>query len=92
MPFRDAHEAVSRAVRQAETAGCDLSEMTLADLRHFAPLVDDDVYAVLTLDGSVASRNHPGGTAPLQVRAAAQAARAALDPAPSGPGTADAAA
>ena len=85
LPFRDAHEAVARVVRHAETKGCDLSALTLADLRLFAPLVDDDVYRVLTLEGSVASRNHPGGTAPAQVRAAAQAARAALDAA-SGPG------
>jgi argininosuccinate lyase len=79
LPFRDAHEAAARAVRHAENQGCELSALTLADLRRFAPLVDDDVYAVLTLDGSVASRNHPGGTAPLQVRAAARTARAALD-------------
>jgi argininosuccinate lyase len=82
VPFRDAHEAVARAVRHAESQGCELSALTLADLRRFAPLVDDDVYSVLTLDGSVASRNHPGGTAPDQVRAAVRAARAALDPPP----------
>jgi argininosuccinate lyase len=82
LPFRDAHEAVARAVRHAEVQGCDLSALPLADLRRFAPLADDDVYSVLTLDGSVASRNHPGGTAPIQVRAAAQAARAALDMSP----------
>jgi argininosuccinate lyase len=82
MPFRDAHEAVARAVRQAESRGCDLSALTLADLRLFAPLVEQDVYRVLTLEGSVASRNHPGGTAPAQVRAAAQAARAALNAPP----------
>jgi len=79
MPFRDAYEAVAGAVRHAENQGCDLSALPLADLRRFAPLVGDDVYAVLTLDGSVASRNHPGGTAPIQVSAAAQAARKALD-------------
>jgi len=79
MPFRDAHEAVARAVRHAEARGFDLSALTLADLRLFAPLVDEDIYRVLTLEGSVASRNHPGGTAPAQVRAAVQAARAALD-------------
>jgi argininosuccinate lyase len=82
VPFRDAHEAVAQAVRHAETRGCDLSALTLADLRLFAPLVDQDVYRVLTLEGSVASRNHPGGTAPAQVRSAVQAARAALDARP----------
>ena len=78
VPFRDAHAAVARAVRFAESGGRDLSALTLAELRQFAPLVAEDVYPLLTLDGSAASRNHPGGTAPAQVRAAAQAARAAL--------------
>ena len=79
MPFRDAHEAVARAVRHAEQKGCDLAGLPLADLQRFAPLVDEDVFRVLTLEGSVASRDHPGGTAPAQVRAAAKAARAALN-------------
>jgi len=79
MPFRDAHEVVARAVRHAEQKGCDLAELPLADLQRFAPLIDEDVFRVLTLEGSVASRDHPGGTAPAQVRAAAKAARAALD-------------
>jgi argininosuccinate lyase len=56
----------------------DLSGLTAAELRQFSPLVGDDVQDALTLEGSVASRNHPGGTAPAQVRAAAAAARAAL--------------
>ena len=78
LPFRDAHEAVARTVRHAEGKGCDLADLPLADLRAFAPLADDDVYAVLTLEGSVASRDHPGGTAPAQVRAAIARARDAL--------------
>jgi argininosuccinate lyase len=77
-PFRDAHEAVARAVRHAEAAGCDLSELPLDQLRQFSPLVAPDLYAALTLEGSVASRDHPGGTAPARVRAAVAAARAAL--------------
>jgi argininosuccinate lyase len=77
-PFRDAHEAVARAVRHAEAAGCDLSELPLDQLRQFSPLVAQDLYAALTLEGSVASRDHPGGTAPARVRAAAAAARATL--------------
>jgi len=80
-PFRDAHEAVARAVRHAEAKGVDLADLTVADLRQFSPLVGDDVHSVLTLEGSVASRNHPGGTAPEQVRLAAAAARRALPPA-----------
>ena len=79
LPFRDAHEAVARAVRHAEAKGADLSDLPLADLRSFATAIGDDVYNVLTPEGSVASRNHPGGTAPAQVRAAIAAARAALD-------------
>jgi argininosuccinate lyase len=76
--FRDAHEAVARAVRHAEAKGVDLADLPLAELRGFAPAIGDDVFAVLTLEGSVASRDHPGGTAPAQVRKAAAAARAAL--------------
>jgi argininosuccinate lyase len=78
MPFRDAHDAVAKAVRHAEGKGCDLADLPLSDLAHFAPLVADDVLAVLTLEGSVASRNHVGGTAPAQVRAAIAAARRSI--------------
>jgi argininosuccinate lyase len=78
VPFRDAHEAVARAVRRAESAGVDLADLPLDVLREFSPLIGDDVFAVLTLDGSVASRDHPGGTAPARVRSAIIAARAAL--------------
>ena len=78
LPFRDAHEAVARAVRHAEKLGCDLGELSLDDLRGFSDLVGDDVFQVLTLDGSLSSRNHIGGTAPEQVRAAIGRARLAL--------------
>jgi argininosuccinate lyase len=78
LPFRDAHEAVAHAVRQAADAGKDLSELSLDQLRAFSPLVGDDVYAVLTPEGSVAARNHIGGTAPEQVRAAVARARTRL--------------
>jgi argininosuccinate lyase len=76
--FRDAHEAVARAVRHAEGRGVGLEDLSLAELREFAPQAGDDVAQALTLEGSVASRNHPGGTAPAQVRAAIAAARASL--------------
>ena len=56
-----------------------LSEFTLDELRAFSPLIEADVFAVLTLEGSVAARDHLGGTAPAQVRAAAARARARLD-------------
>ncbi len=70
LPFRDAHEAVALAVRSAEQQGCDLSDLKLADLQKFSVLISDDVYQVLSLEGSLASRNHIGGTAPNQVAAA----------------------
>jgi argininosuccinate lyase len=73
LPFRDAHEAVARAVRLAQQRGCDLAALPLSDLRQFAPQVAADVTQVLTVDGSVAARNHVGGTAPVQVRLQAAA-------------------
>ena len=70
LPFRDAHEAVAHAVRACDDAKCDLAEMSLERLREYSSLIDDDVFAVLTLEGSVAARDHVGGTAPRQVRIA----------------------
>jgi argininosuccinate lyase len=78
LPFRDAHEAAARAVRFAEKSGRDLPELDLTELRSFSTKVAKDVYRVLTLDGSVASRAHVGGTAPAQVRAAIRRARRSL--------------
>jgi len=78
VPFRDAHEAVGRAVRSAVDTGRDLSEMTLDELRSFSPVIENDVFDVLTLEGSVAARDHPGGTAPARVRAAVARARERL--------------
>ena len=69
MPFRDAHEAVARAVRLAEQRRSSLAELPVEELRTVIPAVADDVHAVLGVDGSVAARNHLGGTAPEQVRA-----------------------
>jgi argininosuccinate lyase len=70
MPFRDAHEAVARAVKAAEKAGKDLSELTAAELKAVSPLIGEDVRSLLTPEGSVASRGLIGGTAPDAVRAA----------------------
>jgi argininosuccinate lyase len=78
LPFRDAHEAVARAVRAAETKGCDLPDLSLVELQAFSPLIGDDVFAVLTVAGSLAARNHIGGTAPVQVKAAIARARQRL--------------
>ena len=82
LAFRDAHEAVAHAVRICVDRGCDLADLSLeqmrADLPNVAALIGDDVFDYLTLEGSIASRNHPGGTAPEQVRKAIAAARAGL--------------
>jgi argininosuccinate lyase len=77
-PFRDAHEVVALAVRHAVDKGCDLSQLSLAELQKFSPQISDDVYQVLTLEGSLASRNHIGGTAPAQVKQAIARARKIL--------------
>ncbi len=76
--FRDAHEVVARAVRQAAQRGVDLSDLSLDELREISPLIEADVTAALTLEGSVSARDHVGGTAPAQVRAAVARTRAAL--------------
>jgi argininosuccinate lyase len=78
IPFRDAHEVVARAVRHAADKGCDLADLNLAELQEFSLHITEDVYAVLTLEGSLASRDHIGGTAPRQVKAAIARARKAL--------------
>ena len=82
--FRDAHESVARAVRAAEARGGELATLSLDELRQFSTLIDADVFDVLTLEGSVRSRDHPGGTAPRQVRAAIAAARRDIDGDPIG--------
>src|SRR5688500_16452798 len=78
LAFRDAHEVVARAVREAERLGRDLAELPLETLKNFCPKIGADVKRVLTPEGSLAARNHPGGTAPAQVRAAVQRARKRL--------------
>ena len=67
MPFRDSHEVVAKAVRHADDQGVDLSDLPLAVLQGFSDLVEEDVYLVLTPEGSLNARNHLGGTAPQQV-------------------------
>ncbi|MBI5784474.1 MAG: argininosuccinate lyase [Rhodocyclales bacterium] len=78
LPFRDAHEAVARAVRAAEAKNCDLADLPLAELQAFSPLIGKDVFDVLTVAGSLAARDHIGGTAPVQVKAAIARARLRL--------------
>ena len=78
LPFRDAHETVAHAVKLAAQKGVDLSELSLAELQAFNPSVADDVFAVLSLEGSLNARNTLGGTAPAQVRSQLQRHRARL--------------
>ena len=77
-PFREAHEAVAQAVRYAESRGCELSELKLAELQRYSPAIGKDVAEVLTLEGSLRSRTHLGGTAPVRVKAAIAKARKSL--------------
>jgi len=78
LAFRDAHEAAARVVRFAEGSRRRLEQLSLAELRRFSSGIGKDVYRVLTLEGSVASRSHIGGTAPAQVRAAIKRAHKTL--------------
>lgn len=79
VPFRDAHEVVGKAVGYCVSEGSTLEALTLSTLQSFHPGIEDDVFTVLTLEGSVAARNHIGGTAPAQVEAAAKAAKARVE-------------
>ncbi|MCK7544520.1 argininosuccinate lyase [Marinobacter bryozoorum] len=76
--FRDAHEIVGKAVALGVAEKKDLSEMTLEELQQFSDTIGEDVFDVLTLEGSVQARDHLGGTAPAQVRAAVARARKRL--------------
>ncbi len=75
VPFRDAHEVVGLSVAYGIEHNKDLSEMSLGELQKFSNQISEDVFDVLTLDGSVAARDHLGGTAPNQVRKAIKFAR-----------------
>ncbi|MGN1209936.1 MAG: argininosuccinate lyase, partial [Duodenibacillus sp.] len=68
VPFRTAHDIVGRVVRLASERACDIADLSLEELREFSDVITEDVYGVLTLEGSIAARNHIGGTAPEQVR------------------------
>jgi argininosuccinate lyase len=78
VPFRDAHEVVGKAVRYGIERNQDLAAMELAELQQFSSVIGEDVFQVLSLEGSVALRDHLGGTAPRQVRAAIERARARI--------------
>jgi argininosuccinate lyase len=78
VPFRDAHEVVGLSVAYGIKQNKDLAELSLEELQQFSDQISEDVFEVLTLEGSVAARNHLGGTAPNQVKAAIQFARSQL--------------
>ena len=78
LPFRDAHDVVGKAVAHGIASGQDLAEMELATLQGFCGEIREDVFEILTMEGSVAARNHLGGTAPGQVAEAARRASALL--------------
>lgn len=75
LPFREAHEVVGKAVAAGVAADQDLADMPLATLQSFSDLIGDDVFDVLTVEGSVAARDHFGATAPAQVKQASRDAR-----------------
>jgi len=68
LPFRDAHHATGTLVARAEAKGCDLPDLTLAEMRQVHPAITEAVFDVLGVDNSVASRTSYGGTAPANVR------------------------
>ncbi len=78
LPFRDAHEVVGLSVRHALDKGCDLADLSFKELSSFSALIKEDVFEVLTLEGSVAARDHFGGTAPAQVLEAVKRAEKRL--------------
>jgi argininosuccinate lyase len=84
LAFRDAHEAVAHAVKACVGRKCALTDLSLSELRFACglddrpDLISEDVFPLLTVTGSVQSRQHPGGTAPQQVLAAVQRGRAEL--------------
>ena len=75
VPFRDAHEVVGKAVSRAIEKSCDLSELSLAELQEFNPMIEEDVFPAMTLEGSVNARAHIGGTSPKRVLEALAAAK-----------------
>ena len=79
LPFRDAHEAVGRAVQYAQEKGSALSDLSVAELRRFSAEIGEQVMDVLSLEGSLAARDHPGGTAPSRVAAAVNEARKRIE-------------
>jgi argininosuccinate lyase len=82
VPFREAHHITGRAVKAADDAGISLPDLTLDQLQAIDPRIDARLFAVLSVDASVASRTSHGGTAPDQVRARISQARGTLETKP----------
>ena len=79
MPFRNAHHVTGSLVALAEDKGCDLDGLSLADMQTVEPMITEDVFSVLTVESSVASRTSFGGTAPEQVLAQVKAAKERIE-------------
>ncbi|PSB91975.1 argininosuccinate lyase [Candidatus Pandoraea novymonadis] len=82
MPFRDAHEIVAYSVRICSERGIDIADLSLEELQAFSPLIGNDIFSLLTLEGIIESRKHIGGTAPTQVKYAIATAREKLSKKP----------
>jgi argininosuccinate lyase len=78
IPFRDAHEIVGKSVRYCIDSDLRLCDLSLEQFRAFSPAIEDDVYSVLSVEGSIRARDHIGGTSPAQVRSAVSRARERL--------------
>ncbi len=78
VPFRDAHGIVGRAVAACIEKGCELTDLSLAEMREFSPAIDNDIFEVLSIEGSVNSRVSTGGTAVVRVEEAVQTAEKQL--------------
>lgn len=79
IPFREAHHIVGVAVVGAIAKGCALEELTLAELKEFSSVIEDDVYAILTIESCLEKRSALGGVSPKQVAYAVDQAKARLD-------------
>ena len=86
VPFRDAHDTVGKTVRFCIENQLRLDQLTLAQLKDFSSVIEEDVTSVLTAEGSIHARNHIGGTSPEQVKAAIARARNRLGSEGEGPG------
>jgi argininosuccinate lyase len=78
MPFREAHETVGKIVTQAIERGVEIDELTLNDLKSFSSLIEQDVFAALSLDQTLATKSQKGGTAPARVEQEVHSARSRL--------------